>query len=274
MTGERLSDRESEGVYQDFPWLPGWDQVMTQESLSGRLAVIMAALESAGEQEPISPNHLDPIGLADWVGPPESRPLARVRLTADGEIFDFGANGRLALRNKYQCDRRGRPASLVESVYRNPESEPLLATKPTSIRAHSWKYDDRLAAPLVGASYSEYLQPTPGLVEQSVSTYWFVPPQPLPNSERGFIDSRLRAAGEIIAKYCGGQLTMLTAITSGPGYDPRLGANSGLIPTRRLRIELSAGEVCDRRVNRPATGISPSGNDRHQAGVWRAPGAN
>ncbi len=245
MTGEKFSGRESEAAYRDFPRLPGWDEVVAQVGLAARLALIMAALESASEQEPISPNHLDPVGLADWVGPAGSRARSRVCLTASGEMVDFGADGRLSLRHKHQCDGRGRPVSLLEAVYNNPQSEPLATTKPVSIRAHSWKYDDHLGvAPLVGASYSEYLRPIPSLVEQSVSTYWFVPSRFLPIDGPNFIGSRLRAAGEITAKYLDGRLTMLTAMISGPDYDPQLSLNPRSIPTRRLRIELSAGEVC------------------------------
>ena len=245
MTGEKFSGRESKGAYQDFPRLPGWDEVVAQGELAAQLALIMAALESASEQEPISPNHLDPVGLADWVGPAESRARTRVCLPISGEMVDLGADGRLSLRHKHQCDGQGRLISMLEAVYNNHQSEPLTTTKPMSIRAHGWRYDDRSAvAPLVGASYSEYLQPIPGLVEQSVSTYWFVPSRFLPIDGADFTGARLGAAGEITAKYLDGQLTMLAAMTYGPDYDPRLSLNPRSIPTRRLRIELSAGEVC------------------------------
>ena len=244
MAGEKFSGREPEGPYRDFPRLPGWNEVLSQGDLANQLALIMAALEPAAEQEPINPDRLDPVGLADWVGSAESRARSRICLTTSGEMIDFAADGRLSLRRNHHRDGWGRPTSLIEAVYNNPQSEPLATTKPVSIKAHGWRYDDRLAvAPLVGTSYSEYLRPMPGLVEQSVSTHWFIPSRFLPIDESGFTDARLGAAGEITAKYFDGQLTMLTAMTSGPDYGPQPGSNPRPIPTRRLRIELSAGEV-------------------------------
>ena len=243
MAGERFLSRESERVYSDFPQLPSWDQVMAQKSPSDQLATIMAALEIAAQQEPIKPKHLDPIGLADWVGPPESRPLSRICLTANDEVINLGADGRLAVRNKYKRDWRRRPISLVEATYNNPPSEPLATTKPISIKAHSWEYDDQLPAPLVKAGYSEYSQPVPGLVEQSVSTHWFVPPQLLPTNPYDFIKARLTASGEITAKYSGNQLTMLAATVFGSVYSSQSELAPRLILIRRLRIELSDDEV-------------------------------
>lgn len=234
MAGEKLPGRESRGFYEDFPWLPSWNLVMARPQLADRLELVMAALKPAGEQEPVSPGQLEPVGLADWVEPAKTRAGSSISLTGLGEKVDFGDKGQLVSRRRYRHDDQGRLGQLIEADYNNPQTEPLATTRPTAIRSHSWIYDDNLeVAPLVGARYSEYSQPIEGLVEQTNSTYWFIPSKILPFYEAELIGIRQAAAGEITARRLGGQLIMLSGRVLCPDLKLK----------RQLKVELSAGEI-------------------------------
>ena len=137
MASEKLSGRESWGFYEDFPWLPSWNLVMARQQLADRLELVMAALEPASQQEPASPNQLGPVGLADWVGPAETRAGLSISLADLGEKVDFGDGGQLISRRRYRHDNQGRLESLVEANYNNSQTEPLATTRPAVVRSAS-----------------------------------------------------------------------------------------------------------------------------------------
>ena len=237
MTGEKRTGRESWGHYEDFPQLPSWEQVMAQPKLPDRLEMIMAALKPARQQLLVGPDWLDPIGLADWAGSAESRAGSTIALGGlpdRGERIDFGPSGQLINRRQWRFDEQKRVTMIIEAAYSNSDTDPLATTNPTSIQAYDWIYDDSYeVAPLVGARYSDYSQPLNGLVEQTASTYWFVPSQLLPIYQIDFLSLRRQAAAELTAHYLAGQPTML--------YGRVL--NAATATDRRLRVELAGAEI-------------------------------